>query len=86
MQLFAHAPQFRLSFALFTSQPSRLTLSVLQFSQPESQPTPHRPPAQLGMPWFELHAIPHPPQFEVLALVAVSHPSRLTFSFALQFA
>jgi hypothetical protein len=72
--------------APFTSQPSRLTLSVLQFNHPMSHATPHSPPVQLGRPWLLLHAIPQPPQLDVFSAVAVSHPSRLTFSSALQFA
>jgi hypothetical protein len=39
---------------------------------------------QLGVPWFELHAVPHPPQLAGLLLVSVSQPSRVEFSFALQ--
>ena len=44
----------------------------------------HCAPMQLGVPWFELHAVPHPPQLAGLLLVSVSQPSRVAFSFALQ--
>ena len=85
MQLFPHDPQFTASFALLISHPSRLAFSVLQFSHPESQLLMlHCPPVQLGVPWFALHGVVHPPQVAVLLPVFVSHPSRLTFSFALQ--
>ena len=85
MQSFPHEPQFRLSFALLISQPSRLVFSVLQFSQPPSQLVMlHCPPVQLATPWFALHGVVHPPQVAVLLPVFVSQPSRLTFSFALQ--
>jgi hypothetical protein len=85
VQLFPQDPQFRLSFALLISKPSRLAFSVLQFTHPESQLLMlHCPPVQLGVPWFALHGVVHPPQVAVLLPVFVSHPSRLTFSFALQ--
>jgi hypothetical protein len=46
----------------------------------------HWLPPHAGVPWVELQAVPQAPQLAVLVAMLVSHPSRLTFSFALQFA
>jgi hypothetical protein len=44
----------------------------------------HAPPRQLDVPWLFEHAVPHPPQFASSVPVAVSQPSRLKSSLALQ--
>jgi hypothetical protein len=87
VQLFPQLPQFVLSAFRFVSQPSRVVFSfgaTLQSPYPLLHAMLHCAPMQLGVPWFELHAVPHPPQLAGLLLVSVSQPSRVTFSFALQ--
>jgi hypothetical protein len=85
VQSFPQLPQFTVSVFVLVSQPSRLTFSsALQSPYPLVHVMLHCAPMQLGAPWLLLHAVPHPPQLEGFVLVSVSHPSRVTFSFALQ--
>ena len=85
VQLFPQEPQFVLSLLRLVSQPSRTVFSLgLQSPYPAAQAMLHCAPMQLGVPWFELQAVPHPPQLAGFPLVSVSQPSRLAFSFGLQ--
>ena len=84
MQSLPQPLQLRSSFVMFTSQPSRATSSTLQFAKSASQPMLHAPPKHVGVPFTPLHAPPQLPQLLSSVSVAVSQPSRLTFSSALQ--
>jgi hypothetical protein len=80
-----HAPQFPKEVFRFTSHPSRLALSVLQFPKPALQLVmAHDPLAQTPTPLALLQLVPQVPQFPNDVLVFVSQPSRDVFSLALQ--
>jgi hypothetical protein len=74
VQSFPQKPQLMLSVFRLISQPSRDVFSLLQFKYPLSHATLHTLPAQLGVPWFELHAALHAPQFPVLVVRFTSQP------------
>lgn len=61
------------SFVTSRSQPS--SRSVLQSPQPAVQAVEQAPPVQLGVPWFELHLTPQPPQLLMSLLTGSSQPS-----------
>jgi hypothetical protein len=63
-QAFAHDPQWFLSVAPLTSQPS--LARPLQSRNPLWQvPVSQTPPLQTGVLLFTVHAVPHTPQFWV---------------------
>lgn len=67
-----HAPQWVAVDAVDVSQPFATLLS--QLPQPEEHEMLQLPLTHDGVPLLVLHALPHAPQCEVLALVCVSQP------------
>jgi hypothetical protein len=65
-------PQFFTSFVRPVSQPLDTVRS--QSPKPGLHTMAHAPVAQLGVPLFDEHATPQPPQFFTSASVRVSHP------------
>ena len=67
-----HAPQLPRLVCTFVSHPFATLPS--QLPNPGSHAIEHAPPVQLAVPFALEHAVPHAPQFAVLAAVFTSHP------------
>jgi len=64
VQFFPHVPQLVAEVFRFVSQPFPALLS--QSPYPLLQAMSQVPPEQVGVPFVELQATPHAPQFETL--------------------
>lgn len=72
LHVMPHPPQAVTLLVVAVSQP--LPTSPSQLAKPALHTMPHAPFVHDGVPWFELQALLHPPQWAMLVLVLASQP------------